>query len=98
MTERIDPCAASAFAAYGLAAHMEAAGWRVAGRIRREGALWYVPLERDGQEPVAQAVRPVAEQAAAMGLRRVAGAADVIWSGMLRCQGEGNDADAGHTR
>ena len=84
MIERIDPCAGSAFAAWGLVAHMAREGWRQAGPVQHDGALWHVPMERDpASEPEAQPVRPVAEQAAAMGLWRVEGTADVIWAGVI---------------
>lgn len=53
-SERIDAVAGSLDAARGSAANLALCGWRRAGRARRRGQVWYVPMERD-RETVANA-------------------------------------------
>lgn len=77
--ERIDVANPEVRAALGSAAHLGRERW-VPVRTGWEDWLYLVSLEREVREAVAQSVRPVAEQARALGLRRVK-AADRIWSG-----------------
>ena len=79
--ERLDVAMTSHAAVAGLLDYeQQHGGWEIVVQPARQGNLWVGRLERVAREPITQDVRPVAEQATALGLRRVA---DGIWSGTI---------------
>ena len=66
-------------------------GFEVARQPVKVGDQWIGEIQRVAREPITQAVRPLPEVAACLGLRRIEGPAGVIWSGVIM---EGDDASA----
>ena len=82
ITERGNVANPSMRAALGAASSLEWDGWVVVGRWT-EGQLHILGVVRDPVMMDDVPVRPVADQAAALGLRLVATYPDRIWSGVL---------------
>ena len=58
-------------------------GFEIVHQPVKVGDLWIGEIRRVAREPITQAVRPVAEVAAGLGMERIEGPAGVIWSGIL---------------
>lgn len=87
LSERIDVANRGVRAVLGMAANLSEDGWVPVGD-GCEGPLYFVSLEHEPREAATQAVRPVAEQARALGLRRARGTSDCIWSGTFLEEGK----------
>lgn len=85
MTERGNIVHPRLRAALGMGDNLTGDGWIVVGRYTVEGGLHVLGVVRERVPGPDVAVRPVAEQAARMGLTKREGGPgdDAIWSGVL---------------
>ena len=84
ITERGNIAAPELRAVLGMATHMSPDGWVVVGRYTEQGFHVVGVVRYDYDRLAVDApVRPVAEQAAALGLTLREGGPDRVWSGVL---------------
>lgn len=81
--ETVGVVAVSRLAVLGTMELLAHDGWEIVCQPVLEGGMWVGLVQRTGRASADIVTRPVAEQAASLGLRRAEGTADVVWSGEM---------------